>query len=107
MGGYPYIKKGLLLCDEDNAGTIRLFLPKKLEDDKPMFQYRDDEITVVKTSCSTVLDSTLLDKSVASLDQFFEQNAKWHLIIRIVLSQSIGRTEGNNDNRGLFDMVAC
>ena len=29
------------------------------------------------------------------------------MIIRIFLSQSIGRTEGSNDNRGLFDKVAC
>ena len=72
-----------------------------------MFQYRDDEITVVKTACGTVLDSTLLDKSVASLDNFFEQNAKWNLIIRIVLSQSIGRTEGSNNNKEFFDIEAC
>ena len=38
---------------------------------------------------------------------FFEQNAKWHLIIQIVLSRSIGFTEGSNNNRGFFDMVAC
>ena len=31
-----------------------------------MFWYRDDEITVVKKSCGTVLDSTLIDESVVS-----------------------------------------
>ena len=63
--------------------------------------------SVVKTSCCTVLDFTLIDESVASLDHFFEQNAKWNLIIRIVLSQSIGRTEGSNNNKELFDIEAC
>ena len=87
--GDPYIKKGLLLSDEEIAGTIRFFIRKKVENDKPMFLYRDDEITMVKTACGTVLNSTLLDKSVASLDHFFEQNSKWRLIIRIVPSQSI------------------
>ena len=71
LGGAPYIKKGMILSDEDIAGTIRFFLGKKNEDSKPMFQYRDDKITVVKTTCGTVLYSTLLDKSAASLDHFF------------------------------------
>ena len=52
-----------------------------------MFQYRGDEITVVKIARGTVLNSKLLDESVASLDHFFEENAKWHLIIRILQSQ--------------------
>ena len=38
-----------------------------------MFRYRDNEITVVKTACGTVLDSTLLDESVASLDHFLNK----------------------------------
>ena len=29
------------------------------------------------------------------------------MIIQIVLSRSIGFTEGSNNNRGFFDMVAC
>ena len=84
LGGAPYIKKVLILSDEEIAGTIRFFLREKIEDDKPMFRYRDDEITVVKTACGTVLNSTLLGESVASLDHFFKQDAQWHLIIRIV-----------------------
>ena len=106
MGGDTYIKNGLLLSDEDIAGTIRFFIHTKIEDNKPMFQYRDDKITVVKTARGTVLNSTLLDKSVLSLDHFFEKNAKWHSIIRFFPSQYISRTEGSNSNRGLFDMVA-
>ena len=72
-----------------------------------MFLYRDKEITAAKTACNTVLESTFLDESVASLDHFFEKNTKWHLIIRTVPSQYISRTEGRNDNGGFFDMIAC
>ena len=46
-----------------------------------MLRYIDDEITAVKIECGTVLNYTLLDESVASLDHFFKPNAKWHLII--------------------------
>ena len=107
MGGDTYIKNGLLLSDEDIAGTIIFFIRKSFEDNKPMFQYRDNEITVIKTACGTVLNYTLLDESVAFLDQFFEQNAKCHLIILMVPYQSIGFKEGSNNNKGFFDMVAC
>ena len=69
--GAPYIKKDLILSDEDIAGTIRLFIRKKIEDDRPMFRYRDDEITVLKKVCGTVFESTLFDESVASLDHLF------------------------------------
>ena len=81
LGGDPYIKNGLLLSDEDIAGTIIFFIRKSFEENKPMFQYRENEITVVKIECGTVIDSALLDKIVASIDHFFEQNNKWHLII--------------------------
>ena len=37
----------------------------------------------------------------------FEQKTKWHLIIQTVPFQSISRTEGSNNNRGFFDMLAC
>ena len=47
---------------------------KKIEDDKPIFRYRDDGITVAKPACGTVLDYTLLDESVASLDHFLNKN---------------------------------
>ena len=62
---------------------------------------------MVKTACGTVLNSTLLDENVASLDHCFEQKPKWHLIIRIVPSQSISRTESSNDNMEFFDMLDC
>ena len=61
LGGSPYIKKGLLFSDEDIEGKIRFCILEKIEDNKPMFQYRDDEITPVKTECGTVIDSILLD----------------------------------------------
>ena len=54
-----------------------------------------------------MLYSTLLEKSVASLDHFSEKNAKWHLIIQIVPYQSTDCIESSKNNRGLFDMVAC
>ena len=74
LGGDPYIKKGLLFSDEYIAGTIIFFICKIIEDNKPMFRYRDYEITVVKTAFGTVLESTLLDESVASLDHFLNKN---------------------------------
>ena len=73
LGGDPYIKKGLLLSDKDIAGTIIFFIRNKIEDKKPMFRYRDDEITVVKTACGTVLNSTILDESIASIDHFLKK----------------------------------
>ena len=71
----------MIFSDEDIADTIIFFICKKIEDDKTMFRYRDDEITGVKIACGTVLNYTLLDESVASLDHFLKPNAKWHLII--------------------------
>ena len=92
LGGYPYIKKGVLLSEEDIAGTIKFFISKKIEDNNPMFWYIDNEITALKKACGTVIDYTLIDKKISSLDNVFEKNTKWNLIIRTVPSQSIGST---------------
>ena len=61
----------MIFSDEEIADTIIFFICKKIEDDKTMFRYRDDEITVLKTVCGTVFESTLFDESVASLDHLF------------------------------------
>ena len=37
FGWAPYIKKGLILSDEDIAATIRLFIRKEIEENKSMF----------------------------------------------------------------------
>ena len=45
--GDPYNRKGMLVSDEDIAGTIRFFARNCFEKNKPMFWYRDNEITAV------------------------------------------------------------
>lgn len=106
IGGLPMFKHAFKLSTDDIMRTnLSKVLRDKITSLRPKFEYLDSEISSMKAGCGTTLGQEVLLETIYELAEVLDIGKKFELELRIDAKPSMGRTDGRENNTGIFTLI--